>query len=160
VGWAIDWYGWLGGGLGVASQGAQYFGGGGDVFGGAGEGGLGKITAELGVPGLLVALWLAVAVVRYGWRILRFDARLSTPISRLACGLIALLIANLAVFSVATQVFGDLFVLLFLGLIAGFFLATPVLAERDYAKRAEPAMATPPRPSGASVPVPLRSMRP
>jgi len=47
-------------------------------------------------------------------------------------------VANLAVFFVATQLFGDLFVLLLLGLVAGFFLATPVLAERERAPAGVP----------------------
>ena len=131
VEWAIGGFGWLGGGLGVASQGAQHFGGGAEVFGGAGEGGLGKITAELGVPGLAIALWFGFAALRYGWHVLLFVSQRSAAIARLAYGLAAFLIANLAVFFVATQLFGDLFVLLLLGLVAGFFLATPVLAERE-----------------------------
>ena len=132
VKWAIDDYGWLGGGLGIASQGAQHFGGGAEIYGGAGEGGLGKITAELGIPGLLAALWFAVAALRYAWQVLLFVSVRSTPVARLAYGLAAFLVANLAVFFVATQVFGDLFVLLLLGLVAGFFLATPTLAEREH----------------------------
>ncbi len=147
VQWAIDSFGWLGGGLGVASQGAQHFGGGAEVFGGAGEGGLGKITAELGVPGLVIALWFGFAALRYGWHVLKFVSQRSTTIARLAYGLAAFLVANLAVFFVATQLFGDLFVLLLLGLVAGFFLATPVLAEREQAQRSAPRAPVPsPRP--------------
>ena len=147
VGWAIDRFGWLGGGLGVASQGAQYFGAGAERFGGAGEGGLGKITAELGVPGLAIMLWVGFAMMRYGWRVLVYVSRRSRTVARLAYGLAALLIANLAVFSVATQLFGDLFVLLMLGMAAGFLLATPELAEREQAQRAaarERALLSPP----------------
>jgi hypothetical protein len=147
VQWAIDGFGWLGGGLGVASQGAQHFGGGAEVFGGAGEGGLGKITAELGVPGLAIALWFGFAALRYGWEVLKFVSQRSTAIARLAYGLVAFLVANLAVFFVATQLFGDLFVLLLLGLVAGFFLATPVLAEREQAQRSAARAPVPsPRP--------------
>ena len=138
VEWAIQGFGWLGGGLGVASQGAQHFGGGGEVFGGAGEGGLGKITAELGIPGLAVALWLGFAAMRYGWHVLVFVSRRSNAVARLAYGLVAFLVANLSVFFIATQLFGDLFVQLILGLVAGFFLATPVLAEREQAQRTAP----------------------
>lgn len=136
VQWAVEGFGWLGGGLGIASQGAQHFGGGAEVYGGAGEAGLGKITAELGVPGLVVALWFGVAALRYGRTVLVFVSSRSTEVARLAYGLAAFLIANLAVFFVATQVFGDLFVLLVLGLVSGFFVATPVLAEREEARRA------------------------
>ena len=151
VQWAIQGHGWLGGGLGVASQGAQHFGGGADVFGGAGEGGLGKITAELGVPGLAIALWFGFASLRYGWHVLKFVSERSTTVARLAYGLVAFLVANLAVFFVATQLFGDLFVLLLLGLVAGFFLATPVLAEREQAQRNAPRE---PVPSSRRIAVP------
>ena len=41
---AVDRFGWFGAGLGTASQGGQYFGGGFMKFGGAGEGGLGKVA--------------------------------------------------------------------------------------------------------------------
>jgi len=147
VEWAIDGFGWLGGGLGVASQGAQHFGGGSGVFGGAGEGGLGKITAELGVPGLAIVLWFGFAAMRYGRHVLVFASLRSTAVARLAYGLAAFLIANLAVFFIATQLFGDLFVLLMLGLVAGFFLATPALAEREQAQRGAPPDSVPsPRP--------------
>ena len=135
VEWAIDRFGWFGGGLGVASQGAQHFGGGAEVFGGAGEGGLGKITAELGVPGLAIVLWFAFAAVRYGWSVLLFVSDRSSAVARLAYALVAFLVSNLAVFFIATQLFGDLFVLLMLGLVSGFFIATPVLAERELKER-------------------------
>jgi len=138
VEWAVDGFGWFGGGLGVASQGAQHFGGGAEVFGGAGEGGLGKITAELGLPGLAIVLWFGVAAMRYGWHVLVFVSGRATEVARLAYGLVAFLVANLAVFFIATQLFGDLFVLIILGLVAGFFVATPVLAEREQSRRIAP----------------------
>jgi hypothetical protein len=151
VEWAIDGFGWFGGGLGVASQGAQYFGGGAEVYGGAGEGGMGKITAELGVPGLMAVIWAAVAAVRYAWQVLLFVSARSTAVARLAFGLLAFLIANLAVFFVATQVFGDLFILTMLGLLSGFFLATPALAERERAQSAAVRAPVRQRPLGAPV---------
>jgi hypothetical protein len=146
VRWAVEGFGWFGGGLGVASQGAQHFGGGAGVFGGAGEGGLGKITAELGVPGLVIVLWFGLAAMRYGWHVLVFVSRRSTAVARLAYGLVAFLVANLSVFFIATQLFGDLFVLLILGLVAGFFLATPVLAEREQQRSAPRVPEPSPRP--------------
>jgi hypothetical protein len=80
--------------------------------------------------------------------VLTFVSQRSTTVARLAYGLVAFLMANLAVFFVATQLFGDLFVLLLLGLVAGFFLATPVLAEREQAQRRAPrAPVTSPRPT-------------
>ncbi|HPE72706.1 MAG TPA: hypothetical protein PK018_11165 [Candidatus Competibacter sp.] len=130
--WAIDQFGLFGAGLGTGSQGAQHFSGGTAVFGGAAEGGLGKITMELGLPGLLLVAWLAVAMMQYIWRVLDFVSAHSPRLARLSYGFFALLVANGAVFSVATQVFGDVFVLLVLGLMLGFLLAMPVLAEREH----------------------------
>jgi hypothetical protein len=146
VEWAIDRFGWLGGGLGIASQGAQHFGGGAEVYGGAGEGGLGKIAAELGIPGLLVALWFAFSAVRYAWAVLVHVSARSAATARLAYGLAGFLVANLAVFFVATQAFGDVFVLTMLGMLAGFFTATPVLAEREKVRSAAARGARPARP--------------
>lgn len=162
VQWAIDGFGWWGGGLGVASQGAQHFGGGAEVFGGAGEGGLGKITAELGLPGLVIVLWFAFAALRYGWNVLIFVSSRSTPVARLAYGLVAFMVANLSVFFIATQLFGDLFVLLILGLVSGFFVATPVLAEREQTERSRRRDRAPaPRPIVApGPPLPQRAGRP
>lgn len=149
VEWAMNRYGWLGGGLGIASQGAQHFGGGAEVYGGSGEGGLGKLTAELGVPGLLVGIWFVIAAARYAWLILVNVSRRSASIARLAYALLAFLLANLAVFIVATQVFGDVFVLIILGLLAGFFAATPVLAEREMVQPAAARRPSGTRPQGA-----------
>ena len=52
----IDKNGFFGSGAGTGSQGAQHFGGGVSRVGGAAEGGLGKVLAELGLPGLCYIL--------------------------------------------------------------------------------------------------------
>lgn len=129
--WAIDGFGWFGAGLGTASQGSQHFGGGAGKFGGAGEGGLGKVTMDLGVPGLVIFAWLAVTVVRLIWQRLFALSRASRPHATLAFGLVAFLVSNAAAFSIATQAFGDVFVLLTLGLCIGFVLAMPAVAARE-----------------------------
>ena len=126
ISWAVAEYGWAGAGLGVGSQGAQHFGG---VSSGAAEGGLGKLTVELGVPGLLVAFWFVFALSRYVWRVLGLLAAESPEHANLAFGLVAFMLANVAAFAVATQAYGDLFVLLTLGWSFGFLVALPVLAE-------------------------------
>ena len=126
VQWAINSFGVLGAGIGTGSQGTQHFGK--TVNSGAAEGGLGKITMELGVPGLVTMLWLLAAFARYVWRLLEALSRASPGHARLAYGLVAYLVANAAAFSVATQAYGDLFVLLMLGWAAGFLLALPKIA--------------------------------
>jgi hypothetical protein len=132
--WAYDSFGLFGAGLGVGTQGTQHFGGGGAIAGAA-EGGLGKITLELGIPGLFVMGWLAILISRQLWLIMRGASRHSVRMGRLSFGLFSFLAANLAGFSVATQAYGDFFILLILGWTLGFLLAVPVLIEREVRAR-------------------------
>jgi hypothetical protein len=128
--WAYDYYGLFGAGLGAGTQGIQHFGGAG-VMAGAAEGGLGKVTVELGVPGLFVLGWIAILLFRYLWEIMRIASRQSPRIGRLSFGLVGFLVANVAGFSVATQAFGDLFILLILSWTLGFLIAVPRLVQRE-----------------------------
>ena len=136
--WAYDSFGLFGAGLGVGTQGTQYFGGGGTIAGAA-EGGLGKITLELGIPGLFLMGWFAILVFNYLWRIMREASQVSPRIARLSYGLFSFLVANVAAFSVATQAYGDIFILLILSWTLGFLLAVPVLLEREVRAR-QPAI--------------------
>jgi hypothetical protein len=131
--WAYDAFGLFGAGLGAGTQGTQYFGGGWGLSWatGAAEGGLGKITLELGIPGLFVIGWIAIWIFRYLWRIMRFASRYSQRMGRISFGLVSFLLANAAGFSVATQAYGDLFILLILSWITSFLLAIPILIERE-----------------------------
>jgi hypothetical protein len=133
--WAIDRFGWLGAGLGTGTQGAPSVVEANNIYRGAAEGGLGKITMELGVPGLLLAAWLLAAVARHLRRQLVITASLSAQHVRMAYGLTAFLVANAATFSVATQAYSDLFVLLIIGWATGFLLAMPALASADMQRR-------------------------
>ncbi len=129
------WYtiqrtGWLGVGAGTGSQGAQYFGGGPRLVGYSAEGGLGKVVAELGVPGLLIVLVLAAALGRHLWRIARAAGRSGGyRRARYAYGLIAFLFANAAMYAVAHQIYGDPLVLYIMGLVLGMALAIPRVRE-------------------------------
>jgi hypothetical protein len=123
-----DTYGLFGAGLGVGTQGTQHFGA---VAQGAAEGGLGKIILELGIPGLFLMAWFSIALFRHLWRIMRVASRRSQRAARLSYGLFSFLVANVAAFSVATQAYGDLFILLILSWSLGFLLAVPVLVERE-----------------------------
>lgn len=133
ISWAVNGFGWFGAGAGTGSQVGSGRDDSSQINRGAAEGGLGKITMELGVPGLLLMGWLLIASGRYLRRVLALTARLSTPHARVAFGLVALLVAKVASFSVATQAYSDLFVLLILGWVGGFVLAMPVLAARSSA---------------------------
>lgn len=133
VAWVVESRGWMGAGLGSGAQGAQYFGGGAQRFGGAAEGGLGKIAMDLGVPGIAILAWFAFGMMRQVWGRLRALAAESRPHALLAFGMVGILVANAATFSVATQVFGDLFVLILIGSCLGFVLAMPAVAWNETA---------------------------
>jgi hypothetical protein len=131
--WAYETFGVFGAGLGTGTQGARHFGS--EISGAAAEGGLGKITLELGIPGLFVMGWLAILLLRHLWRIMRAASRHSRRMGRLSFGLFSFLVANVAAFSVATQAYGDLFILLILSWTLAFLLAVPVLVEREVRAR-------------------------
>lgn len=139
--WVVLENGFFGKGAGTGAQGAQYFGGGSELVGGGAEGGLGRILAELGVPGLAVAIWLFLAI---GARLLRLSRALAASAPQHALryfGLVALIPANAVVFLTAHQVFGDPFVLIVLGFIASSALAFPqiVVMEQRLALRPQAA---------------------
>jgi hypothetical protein len=137
--WAYNSYGLIGAGLGSGTQGTQYFGRL-DLIAGAAEGGLGKITIELGIPGLFVVSWLAIAVFNRLWRFMRSSSRTSPRVARLSYALFSFLVANVAAFSVATQAYSDLFILLILGWTLGFLFAVPVLIEHEALRRQVPIL--------------------
>jgi hypothetical protein len=122
----------IGLGAGISAQGAQYAGGASSAVGGTAEAGLGKIIIELGVPGALIILWLLYSLARRLWRGFTLLARVSDRLSYYAISFAALLIANIATFTVATQVYGDHCVLIVLGLVAGmlFSLAQVGIEQR------------------------------
>lgn len=121
--------GWLGAGAGTASQGAQYFGGGARLVGRAAEGGLGKVVAELGVPGLVGLLLIGIATVHHLWTVAREASRGGHRRAEYAYGMIAFLCANAVLFVVAHQVFGDPLVLFMIGFALGMAFAIPHMRE-------------------------------
>jgi hypothetical protein len=128
--WAVDNFGWFGAGLGTGSQGTNEIAEANNIERWGAEGGLGKVAMELGVPGLFIGVWLMFGLAKHLQRQLATLAKVSPQHARMAYGLIAFLVANAATFSVATQAYSDLFVLLILGWCLGFLLAMPVLAAR------------------------------
>ena len=134
IAYIVERAGWMGAGVGSASQGVAS-----DEAAalnrGAAEGGLGKITLELGVPGLLLVLWMVWALARYLRAALTVTVQLSRPHARVAFALVALLAAKVASFSVAAQAYSDVFILLLLGSFTGFVLAMPVMARKALAVR-------------------------
>jgi hypothetical protein len=120
--WAIMRNGFFGSGAGAGSQGAQHFGGGYAQVGGSAEGGLGKVLAELGLPGLIVFIWILFALFRYLKWVLHETKKRDYLENRLIYGIVSFLLANAVVFVTAHQVFGDIFVLFILSLMIGFVL--------------------------------------
>jgi hypothetical protein len=113
----------LGLGAGVSAQGAQYFGGGVRIVGGAAEAGGGKLLVELGLVGLLVVVYLLWRMVQHFHRLFRVVSASDERATVLMAGLSALLIANGVTFLAATQVFGDAFILILMGLFLSFLFA-------------------------------------
>ena len=126
--WAYDRFGPAGGGVGAATSGAQNYGVDATMVA-VGEGGLGKLAGELGWPGLAAAIWLGIAVAGYVLKTTGRVALRSPQDGRLRCGMAAFLFANIGAFSVATQVFNDLFVLTTLGLFVGTLLSQSSIAS-------------------------------
>ncbi|HSH88951.1 MAG TPA: hypothetical protein VK996_03145 [Ramlibacter sp.] len=128
---AVETFGWFGAGLGTGSQGTNEIAQAHNIDRWASEGGLGKIAMELGVAGLALGVWLLVALARHLRGQLAAIAKISPEHTRIAYGLVAFIVANGATFTVATQAYSDLFVLLILGWCVGFLLAMPPLAASD-----------------------------
>ncbi len=147
----------LGLGVGASTQGAAALGLQGAETFGSGESGVGKILVELGLPGIVLLPWLAWALLRLYWRILESLPDASSSYGLLNMGLLAFVFANIPVFAVASQIYGDPFVLSLIGLSAGIVLAAPtVLAsttalaiqpKADYRHSGEQPVLTPSTPS-------------
>ena len=122
----------MGAGAGMGSGGAQYYVGD-DAVGWAGEGGLGKILSELGIPGLALFIWLIYKVVSSIWQIIHVisasNNKGDSESAVLAMGISAFLVANAAVFIGAHQVFSDPYVLWLLGSFIGFIYALGRIVE-------------------------------
>jgi hypothetical protein len=128
---ALNRSSWLGLGAGVASQGMRYTGV--DMFryvGGSSESGIGLIAVELGLPGILVLAWLALNVARVLWTGLQMIAQVDDTLLIQSVSYLALLLANVATFATATQLYGDYFVLITLGVLAGGLYACVYRASR------------------------------
>ena len=88
---------------------------------------------ELGLPGLLIVLWLLAAFIRYILRCLMLSAQqfVSPRLLILVLGSAIFLLVNVMTFSVATQAYGDIFILLMLGLVSGFIFSLPRLVVEN-----------------------------
>lgn len=123
INWAYQRFGIFGGGLGVAAQGAQHFGG--SLAAGAGEGGIGKLVAEIGLISLLLVVWLLYAIGDHINSCIKLVAQKLPNKLPIVIGVFCFLAANAPTFVVASQVYGDLFILTVSGLLLGFLFAIP-----------------------------------
>lgn len=97
----------------------------------ASEGGGGRVTLELGLPGLIILAILALLLfltLRRNYRLLKFLPQ-STAI--LMTGLLSFVLANGPAFLSAGQLYNDPFVLMLIGLCLGSFLAIPTLLAQQ-----------------------------
>lgn len=129
-------FGWMGAGLGTATQGVYHLIGEPNI--GWQEGGLGKLAVELGLPGL-------VALAAFGWVVLRLMLRLTaiTDVQGssqwLRSTLFALVAANGAGFLASAQAYTDAILALTSGFFVGCLFAAAALDERSAAPLAAAA---------------------
>ncbi len=136
----INQFGIMGAGLGVATQGVSHLLEREDLTGWQ-EGGLAKLAVELGVPGLLVGLWLGFTLLRVLNRIARHpDVPGTSQLLRVA--LFGIIIANVIEFLVSAQAYSDAVLTLMTAFLVGCAFATSVLDERLPAAAAETAPQT------------------
>jgi chromate transport protein ChrA len=127
----------MGAGLGTATQGIRHITGS-DTNVGWQEGGLGKLAIELGVPGLIAALLLVLAIMRMMMRISKHpDIDESSQFVRVM--LFALVVANMANFVASAQAYSDPVLTLMTAFFVGCLFATATLDERAAAAAAVPA---------------------
>ena len=107
-------------------------------FGYVSESGLGKVTAELGVPGILLLLLLGSGLFRAVHHALRLMRYLPLSIGVFEIGLLAFALSNLPFFSAAAGVYSDPFVLILCGICFGSVFAVPsLLAQLSRAVQAQ-----------------------
>ena len=132
--WAYRSSGPFGHGAGAFSQGAR-FANVQTIDGVNAESGFGRVIMELGGIGFLLICWLLLCMANFMRRVILYMARSGHGFSTWCLGLAAILIATLAHFFVAGQVFGDPFILIILGLVSGFILSGPVQVLRKRMQR-------------------------
>lgn len=134
----VERTGLLGAGAGSSAQGARFVGGG-DAGGWAAEGGVGHLVAELGIPGLLLAIALLVAYGRHIAGALRKLVVVDMPAFRYVCWGAAVIAAHASTYAGAKQAYGDPFILCWLGLLGGMLLSAEAWRSREPAAAPEPS---------------------
>ncbi|HVE71691.1 MAG TPA: hypothetical protein VNI54_10010 [Thermoanaerobaculia bacterium] len=135
----------LGAGLGAATQGVRHVTGRENDFGWQ-EGGLAKLTVELGLQGVIVAAILAWAVFRMLLRITAVGDIPGTSQLMRAC-LFGMVCANIGNFLASAQAYSDPVLTLMTAFITGCLFATATLDER--VAEPQPAIVPVPAPQTA-----------
>jgi len=122
-------FGIMGAGLGTATQGVYHVLTNANLAIGWQEGGLGKLTMELGVPGLFAVALFALALLSLMMKLSAHpDVEGSSQFARAT--LFAMVIANIVEFFVSAQAFSDAGLTLITAFLLGCLFATGVLDER------------------------------
>ena len=135
--YTVEQYGFMGAGLGTATQGVRHLLGRDQL--GWQEGGLGKLTVELGVPGLLAAAFFAYVLFRTMYLISRYPDEPGSP-QLLRVALFALITANVVNFLASAQAYSDAGLTLTTAFFLGSLFATARLSELTPAEQPAPAM--------------------
>jgi hypothetical protein len=143
----IDQFGFMGAGLGTATQGVYHVLTEGTSQPGWQEGGLGKLTMELGVPGLVGVALLGATLLTL---MMKISAHPDVPGSSqfLRATLFGIVIANIVEFCVSAQAYSDAVLALLAAFFAGCLFATAALDERLVENQPAPSAAL--RPRGAA----------
>lgn len=149
----------LGSGAGTTGQGSQYFGGSEEIVNAPTEGGLARVLAELGLPGLICLVWLGIGILGIVRSVVRDARQLSTSQSVLLYGLVSFIPSHAVVFVTAHQVYGDPFVLLVLGALLGFAMSTRRVNALAAVRARVQAAAAAGGPAPAASPPPLGPQR-
>ncbi|MEO8033155.1 MAG: hypothetical protein ABI837_01900 [Acidobacteriota bacterium] len=124
----IEQFGFMGAGLGTATQGVRHFLGHDQNIGWQ-EGGLGKLAIEVGVPGLLAAALTFFVLLKALLKMTAYpDEQGSTQLLR--CALFGIFIGNVANFMASAQAYSDAGLTLMTCFFLGCLLATATLRER------------------------------
>ena len=123
----LEQNGIMGSGLGSATQGVNHVAGR-DIQGWQ-EGGVGKVAAELGLPGMLAVAFFALIAFRLSLTITRLPDHPASP-QLMRVILLALIAGHAANFVASAQTYSDPLIVLVASFCAGCFFASVTLDER------------------------------
>ena len=92
--------------------------------------------SELGLISLFVVAWLGIVFAKHLHKCVKLVASFAPEKLSFVVGILVFLVSNVPTFMVASQVYGDVFVLTILGFLAGALFAIPkqVVLRLEYLK--------------------------